>query len=359
MRSVRVAFVCATGLQLRATLSTFIASTSGSMSSSSTNDLVGQRSGSPAVPDGGGQPQAAAAATRAVVDPDVRRDNLSGIGFMIFSVTAFSCMDAIGKWVAADRSVFQMLAVRSSVATVILLALLPFVGGRSVVRTGQPWGHALRSLLGLGAFTFFFAGLRAVPLADGVLVAFGSPFILTALSVPILGERVGIRQWVAVVLGFAGVVLIVGPNGSGIRPEAILVVMASVCYALTMIFTRLMTRGERSSEKTFTFVFYQLGGQALCGLALAPYAWQPLPLGELGLLAAMGILGLVANFGLTVAFRRAQVAVVAPFEYVALIWATLFGFFIFGDFPSLRVWLGAALIVAAGLYAVALARGRG
>jgi len=326
------------------------------MSSSSTDDLAGPQAGSPAVPHAGGQPATAAVEARAGTDPDTRRDNLAGIGFMVMSVTAFSCMDAIGKWVATDRSVFQMLAVRSTVATVILLALLPFVGGTSVLRTRLAWGHALRSLLGLGAFTLFFAGLRAVPLADGVLVAFGSPFILTALSVPILREHVSLRQWVAVVLGFVGVVLIVRPTGSGIRPEAMLVVAASLCYALTMILTRLMTRGERSGEKSFAFVFYQLGGQALVALFLLPFTWQPLPPRDLGLLVVMGVLGLAANFGLTIAFRRAQVAVVAPFEYVALIWATLFGFFVFGDFPSLQVWLGAALIVVAGLYAVALAR---
>jgi drug/metabolite transporter (DMT)-like permease len=249
-----------------------------------------------------------------------------------------------------------MLAVRSSVATAILLALLPFVGGVSTLRTTQPWRHALRSLLGIGAFTLFFAGLRAVPLADGVLVAFGSPFILTALSLPILHEPVSLRQWLAVALGFVGVVLIVRPQGGAIPIEAILVVLASVCYALTMILTRLMTRGERSSESSFAFVFYTLGGQALGGLVVAPLVWQPLPPVTIGLLVAMGVLGLVGNFGLTIAFRRAPVAVVAPFEYVALVWASLFGLVVFGDFPTLRVWLGAALIVAAGLYAVLLAR---
>ena len=296
-----------------------------------------------------------AADLRPIPQATAQRDNLAGIAHMVLGVTTFSAMEAVGKWLAADHSVLQMLAVRSTVAILILLALLPFVGGLSTLRTQQPWGHAVRSLCGVAAFVIYFTALRSLPLADAVTVALGSPLILVALSVPLLGERVRMRQWMAVVLGFIGVLLIVRPSAAGLRPAALLVVLSNVCYALMMILTRRMTRGQWTRETSLSFVFYALGGQALVGWAAAAFAWQPLALRGVALMSAMGVLGLVGHLSVAVALRTAPVAVVAPFEYTSLVWATLFGLVLFGEFPTARVWLGAALVVLAGLYAVTLA----
>lgn len=313
--------------------------------------------GTPATPHAGAQPlalESEESIERRGGDPgsNPSHDRRVGIAAMVGCVFAFSLMDAIGKWVAADLPVFQMLAVRSTVAVSLVLVLLPMMGGLAALRTAQPALHALRAALGVGAFVFFFAGLRALPLADGVTVAFGSPFILTALSAPILRERVIGRQWLAVALGFVGVLLIVRPAATGFRPVALLVVVSSVCYALSMILTRLMTRGARSRESSIAFVFYTLGGQALVGWAIAGLAWKSMNAQQLIWVAAMGAIGVAGNFGLTIAFRRAPVGVIAPFEYTALLWATILGFVVFGDLPSSGVWFGATLIVAAGLYSV-------
>ncbi len=281
-----------------------------------------------------------------------RRENLSGIGFMTLGIASFSLMDAIGKSLVSVYSTFQILAVRSTMVTLVLLAVMPVFGGRSTVASRQPWAHSARSLCSVVAFFFFFTAVRFLPLADAVAVAFGGPFIVTALAVPLLGEHVTARRWAAVAVGFFGMLLIVQPSGQGFRPAGLLVVASSVSYALMMIMTRWMHRRVRSQEKTFTFVFYTFAIQAASGwLGVAP-VWRTMEIHDLGLVFAMGALALGGHIGITLAFQHAPVSVVAPFEYTALIWATLLGFVVFGEFPEAEVWLGVAIIVAAGLYTI-------
>jgi len=177
---------------------------------------------------------------------------------------------------------------------------------------------------------------------------------VTALSVPLLGEHVGGRRWVAIAVGFIGMLLIVRPTGEGFQPAALLVILASFSYALMMILTRWMAC-RRGEEQTSTFVFYTFFVQAIVGwlaCALAPGSLRPLNGTDLVLILAMGALALSGHFAITRAFQRAPVSVVAPFEYSALVWATLWGFVVFGEFPGAYVWLGVAIIVAAGLYSV-------
>jgi drug/metabolite transporter (DMT)-like permease len=282
----------------------------------------------------------------------VRTTHLSGMTYMMLGVTSFAVMDAAGKWVVRDTSIFQLLALRSGLAVLVLVAASRFLGGREAFRTRQLPAHLGRALASVLAFLFFFASVRFLPLADAVAVAFGGPFIVTALSVPMLGEHVDGRRWLAVAAGFGGMLLIVQPTGEGFRPAALLVIASSFSYALMMVSTRWMSRRSTSGEKTFAFLFYTFLVQTIAGLAVALPAWRPMSLTDLGLSAAVGILALGGHFGVTKAFQTAPASVVAPFEYTALVWAVLFGFFVFGDFPGLAVWSGVAVIVVAGLYTV-------
>ncbi len=268
---------------------------------------------------------------------------------MLMGVASFAGMDAIGKWAVRDFSVFQVLAVRSAVAAAILVLLAPYFGGREVLRTSQPAAHVLRSLCSTVAFLFFFASVRVLPLADAIAVEFGGPFIVVALSVPFLGERVGRRRWMAVAVGFLGMLLVVQPTGRGFRPEALLVLLASVSYSLMMVLTRWMAERSGGEERTFTFLVYTFGVQGLVGLLGAPAAWEPMSGFDLALTSAMGVFTLGGHLGVTAAFQRAPASVVAPFEYTALVWATILGFLFFGDFPGPMVWTGVAVIVGAGL----------
>lgn len=271
---------------------------------------------------------------------------------MVLGVTAFAAMDALGKWLVQDYSVFQILALRSTLAAFLLAAAAPFTSGFGLVRSPQLVAHVGRALCGVAAFVFFFTSVRFLPLADAVAVEFGGPFIVTALSVPLLGETVDARRWLAVVVGFIGMVLIVQPTSASFQPAALLVIVASFCYSLLMIMTRWMSRRSEGRERTETFLFYTFAVQALAGWVGTAGRWQPMGARAWLFTAGVGLLALAGHFGITVAFKRAPVSVVAPFEYTALVWATIFGFLVFGDFPALGVWLGVAVIVAAGLYTI-------
>lgn len=261
-------------------------------------------------------------------------------------------MDALGKRIVASHSVFQMLAIRSTVAIVLLTALLGLRGRLRALRTQQAAGHGLRSLCGFVSFVCFHAGLRQLPLADAVAIAFGSPFLVTALGRSVLKERVGLRRWGTIAVGFVGMLVIVRPTSAGLQPAALLVLVSGLAYAFMMVLGRSMTRPGKPHESTDSFVFYVLVGQAAVGWVVAANMWQTPTTRALGEMAAMGVLGILGNYGLVLAFRKAPVATVAPFEYTGLIWAVLLGSVLFREVPPPSFWAGAALIVAAGLYTV-------
>lgn len=276
----------------------------------------------------------------------------TGIACMVLGIASLSVMDALGKRVAAHYSVFEMLAIRSTVAIILLVALLPFLGGLQMLRTQQPAGHALRAGFGLVAFVCFYAALRHLPLADAVAVAFGSPFLVTALARFVLKEAVGLRQWIAIVVGFLGMVIIVRPSGASLRPAALLVLVSGLAYAFMMILARWMTRPERPHESTVSFVFYMLAGQAAAGWLVAASTWRTPDARAFAEMAAMGVFGILGNYGLAQAFRMAPVATVAPFEYTGIVWAVILGAAFFGDVPPPSFWAGTAIVVWAGLYTV-------
>ena len=279
-------------------------------------------------------------------------DKLAGVGCMVLGIASLSFMDALGKRVAAHYSVFQMLAIRSTVALALILLFLGATRQLSALRTRQPEGHALRALCGLIAFATFYSSLRHLSLADAVAIAFASPFLITALGRFVLKEHVTSRQWVAIAVGFAGMLVIVRPGASGFHPAALLVVVCSIAYAILMVLTRWMSRPHRPAETNSAFVFYMLAGQAAVGWLVTVSRWQTPEAAHLAEMAGMGVLGIIGNYGLAQAFRLAPVATVAPFEYTGLIWAVVLGAVFFGDVPTPSFWVGAAIIVWAGLTAV-------
>jgi len=271
---------------------------------------------------------------------------------MVLGVAGLSWMDALGKRVAAGYSVFEMLAIRSTVAVALLLGLLAVTRNLRALRTGQPLQHALRSLCGLVAFTTFYAALRHLPLADAVAVSFGSPFLVTALGRVLLNEPVGARRWMAITVGFLGMLLIVRPTGAGFNPAALLILVSGMAYALMMVMARWMTRPGRPAESTWSFVFYMLAGQTAAGWLATPGVWKTPDGAALAEMTAMAVFGVLGNYGLAQAFRAAPVATVAPFEYTGLVWAVLLGAVLFGQVPAPTFWVGAAIIIGAGLYTV-------
>jgi drug/metabolite transporter (DMT)-like permease len=200
----------------------------------------------------------------------------------------------------------------------------------------------------IAAGFLFFTALRSLPLADITVLVFGGSFFMTLLSAPILGERVGLFRWSAVLIGFSGVVIAAQPSGDNFGPPTFFALSASLCYAMLVIETRRMSR----TESTFALTFYTTFGGFLTMAIAAPFVWQPVAETAWPWLLLMAVFSPTAHVLLAKAFIHAPVSTIAPFEYTSLVWAAILGFVFFGDVPGANVWLGAAIVIAAGIIIV-------
>ncbi|MDA0369193.1 MAG: DMT family transporter [Proteobacteria bacterium] len=271
----------------------------------------------------------------------------AGIGYIVVAMALFSGMDAVAKWLVDDFSIFQILALRGIFSIGLLLPfLVRSYGIAGIMRTQNLKGQVLRSLFGVGAMFGFFSALREMQLADATAIGFSGSLFMAALAVPLLRERVGPRRWMAILFGFCGVLIIVQPGTSSFKVASLLVVLSALLYALMMISTRWLSRTETNAS----MVFYHALVSTLIGLVALPFLWvSPSPT-EWGLFATMGVLGTLAHLAIAQAFRLAQVAVVGPFEYSTLLWATIIGFVVWHEVPGANVWYGSSMLVVAGVY---------
>ncbi len=272
-----------------------------------------------------------------------------GIAGMVAGIFAMSIMDALAKWLGASYPIGEVVFFR------YLFALPPALfilwqqrGGRASLVLRWRTGHLLRAIFGLGATATFFLGLRYLPLAEALSIAFAAPLFVTALSVPILGERVGPRRWAAVVVGFLGVLIMTRPGAEAFRPEALYILVAALCYALAMLVTRRLARTDTTPAIMLSGICVSL---VVSGLAL-PFGWRTPEGADFWLFVLLGLVGGIGMYFMTQAYRYAPAAVIAPFDYTALIWGTLFGWLLWRELPGANVWLGAAVVIASGLYIV-------
>ncbi len=273
---------------------------------------------------------------------------LQGILWMVAAVALLSAMDGIAKWVLQAFSVPQMIAIRS----VLVLALIALENrGRlaAAVATRRPWAHLGRTAIIATSVYCFFEAMRHLPLATLVAISFGAPLFMTALSVPMLGERVGRHRWAAILVGFGGVLVITRPDaGETFSPAALLVILASALYATGMVLMRKLVRTESDSA----LMFWQNCGVLVVNAALAPLLWRPWNWGAFAAIVAMAALVWISQRLTVRAFRLAPVGAVAPFHYSELVWATLIGWAVWNELPADHVWFGAAIVVASGLYVI-------
>jgi drug/metabolite transporter (DMT)-like permease len=271
-----------------------------------------------------------------------------GIVLMLAGIAGFAVMDAIVKWLTADYSVAQVVALRSWFGLPLLCLFALYQGGLKTLRTQRPLVHVGRYLLVLALSFSFFWALSQMKLVDAIAITFAAPIFITALSVPLLKEPVGLHRWLAISVGFCGVLIMLRP-GMGVFQWAALVVLGSaVVYALLMI----TTRAFKSTESTAALMLYPQLGMSLTGIVLAPYFWVTPSLVDLGLFALAGLFGSVGVMCLTHAFRLGPAAVISPFEYSALIWATLLGFLLWGELPDAITLVGAGIVISSGLYII-------
>jgi drug/metabolite transporter (DMT)-like permease len=265
---------------------------------------------------------------------------------MLATMIWFVALDTIAKnlLVNLDYSIVQVVWARFFFHFV-LAALLAALFWRHRIAGRQMLWQLFRSLLLFVTTVLFNAGLRSVPLATGTAIMFLSPILITALSVPILGEQVGIRRWLGVAAGFIGALIIIRP-ASGFDTGALFFLAAALVNAAYQLLTR---RVSRLDDPRTTFFYTAIVG-AVAGSLVVPYDWQnPAPAHWL-LLVAMGVTGGVGHLLLIYSFAKAPVSAVAPFAYSALVWATLAGYLFFGEVPDAWTVAGALTIAASGLY---------
>ncbi|MCG8509967.1 MAG: DMT family transporter [Rhodospirillales bacterium] len=271
-----------------------------------------------------------------------------GLSTMALAIFLLSTLDAGVKWLTGAYSLVQIIFFRNLFGMLPTLVLVRQNGGLASLYTRRPLIHLLRLGLGLSmAFSFFWA-LSNMELADATAVFFTVPLFIALLSVIVLGERVGIRRWSAIAIGFAGALIIIRPGSGVFNPAALMVLVTSISYACMMISNRAL----RHTESPAALSFYPTIGALLITAALLPFAWTTPPLLDLLILAGVGILGGCGQILLVIAFRNAPAAGMAPLEYSTLLWATAYGFLIWRDLPDMLTITGAAIVAAGGLYLI-------
>jgi len=288
----------------------------------------------------------------AVADPKERRgiptkDSIrTGIFFSIGAVFAFSISNALIKWLVARYPIGEVVAFRSFFSLIPAMVIVFSQGGWSSLRTRRLPGHLLRTVIQFASMCAIFVAFSMMPLADAVAITFASPLFLTVLAIPMLGEKVGIHRAGAVLVGFAGVLIMVRPGpdlfGSG-APFAL-------ANALLGAFLGIMIRQMARSETSSALVFYNVAFSALFSLFLLPFGWVTPGWSDVAPLAGLGLVSGIAQYLWVRGAQLAPASVAAPFGYMHMIWAMLFGFVLWGDLPDLALIAGSVIVAASGLY---------
>ena len=276
-----------------------------------------------------------------------------GIACALVAWLLFAGMDAGSKLLAQDYAIIQILWVR-------FLSLLAVSGwlaarhGKGGLITRRFWLQSLRSLMLMVEIGLFILTITVLPLADAHAILAISPLIVTALSVPLLGEKVGIRRWTAVGVASIGMLIILRPGFGVIHPMALVALLCAGMWSLYQILTRIVSR----TDPPLTTLFYTALIGALALTVIGPFYWRAPDAQGGALFALVAVLGASGHYLLIKALQLAPASLLQPFAYTVLVWATLVGFTVFGDLPDLLTVVGASIIVASGLYTFARERAR-
>ena len=278
--------------------------------------------------------------------PGVAQNTRLAILFILITSVMFALLDTGVKFFGQFYPVLQIAWARY----VFQMVLVPVVIGRTrprdIIRTKRPWLQVLRSLMMVGATLSFFTAVRYMSVAEAAAIGMISPLMVTALAIPLLGEKVGPRRWMAVACGLIGALIIIRPGYGVLSWAAILPVITAICYALYQITTRMLAE----IDPPITTFFYS-GAVGVVVLSLAvPFSWQTPTAGGWAMMISLGLLAGAGHYCIIQAIRRAPASVLAPFGFVQLVWVTILGYLVFGDVPDKPTILGAAIVVASGGY---------
>lgn len=276
-----------------------------------------------------------------------RHHRLTGIALMCGAVACFAVLDATAKYLNGHMDTLQVVWARYASAFVLTLIVSNPVSHPGLTRTGRPFLQLVRSAFLLGSTLFNFLAFRYLQLDQALSILFSTPFLVAILAGPFLGEWIGWRRWLAILVGFAGVLLVTRPGYGGIHWAALYSVASALCYSFYIIATRVLSRTDSSQ----TTLFYSNLVGVFAMMPVLPFVWStPDNWFLIFLMAAFGAFGSFGHYLLIVGHRLAPASILAPFMYTQLVWATLLGFLVFDDVPNNWTLAGAAIVVASGLY---------
>jgi drug/metabolite transporter (DMT)-like permease len=270
------------------------------------------------------------------------------IGIIVAGISLLTMGDVLTKQIIATISPFQHVMLRSFFAFIPVLIALQITRNWHALRTNRPWGQAARGLSMAAAYGCYLQALREIPIADATAIIFSSPFFVAVLSRVFLGEKVPPMRWIAILLGFAGALVIVQPGSEAFQPAALWGIAGALAAATTGMLARHLGSTEPASVTSFytTIAFLMTG---LIPVVVFPAIWVDPSNVEILMIAGAGLIAGTAHFLIILAYRKAQASLVAPFEYASLVVAIVMGFLVFGDVPTLSVWIGMGLIACAGV----------
>jgi drug/metabolite transporter (DMT)-like permease len=269
-----------------------------------------------------------------------------GIALILASTVFLGASDVTAKYLSATLPSIEIAWIRFFVFALIMSpAMLP--GSRLyALHTRRPGLQVMRGVALLASSLFFISGLRFLPIAEASATGFVSPLFVTALSIVFLGERVGVRRWIATAVGLIGVLIILRPGTSAFHPAAFFPIVSALAWAGTLIMTRMMSGREHALT---TMTYSSIAGVCvLC--ALVPFVWVTPSWHDIAFGIFIGVASTAGQWIVVLAFRYADASVLAPFSYTQLLWVSILGFIVFGELPDIWTVTGAAFIVGSGLY---------
>lgn len=278
-----------------------------------------------------------------------RSDNFKGGLVMLIAVGSLSAMDACLKVLSSAYPPLQVAALRALASLPVIVVWIGLTGGfRQLLRVRFSL-HLLRGVLGIFMLAAFVYGVRALPLSAAYSIFFIAPLLITMFAALILRERIEWQRWAAIVIGILGVLIVLRPSGTHVvTAGALAVLLAALAYALSAITVRILGRTDSTQSMVFWLMVMIAGG----GTLLALPQWRPIQQQHAWIIAAIAVVGFVGQWTLTEAFKIAESSFIAPFEYTALAWGLAFDWFFWRSIPAGRTFLGAAIIIACGIYLI-------
>ena len=278
----------------------------------------------------------------------LRSDAAKGVCIMILGAGVLSMNDAVSKHLVETHPIGQILCLRQTVALAVVLIYVWRTDAWRDLRINDRTGQALRAILHVGGAALIVWALSALPIATVTAIVFSSPVVVLVFSMRMLGERVSWARWIAVIIGFAGVLAIIRPGGVGFEWALLIPVAAAVASGLRDLMTRRLAR----SDTSISVLFWASALMVAVTLFTIPLGWQPLTLSASIWLIVNGLLNAGAHFLMIEALRLGAAGLVSPFRYTAILWATVAGFLVWQEVPDVMTMIGAAMLVVSGVLIV-------